>query len=435
MEPFARRRSAVLEALGDDVMVVAGARERLRNADTEYAFRQDSDFFYLTGFDEPDAVLVLAPRAPKPVTLFLRERDRVRETWDGRRLGVERAAETLGVDEAQPIAAFADALPALLASGDRLHARLGSDAEFDRIVHAAAAAASRGARREVPSAYAAPSRILHELRLIKDAGELATMRRAAAITREGHLAGMRVTRPGGYEYELQAAIESAYRRLGAQSTAYQSIVASGDNATILHYRPNRDRLEPGALVLVDSGCELDGYASDVTRTWPVSGRFSPEQRAVYEIVLRAQEAAIEDIRPGAHVRTSHATALRILTEGLLSIGVLHGSLDEALETKAYEPYYMHGTSHFLGMDVHDAGDYKDAAGAWRPVLPGMVLTVEPGLYFARDAACDARWHGIGVRIEDDVACGPEGPDNLTADIPRSIEALEGLVGIDALVAS
>lgn len=432
---YARRRAAVLAQLGDDVMIVPGARERLRNGDSEYAFRQDSDFLYLTGFNEPEAVLVLAPRSAAPVTLFLRERDRVRETWDGRRLGVERAPATLGVDAAYPIGELARRLPELLAAGERLHVRLGGDDAFDRLIHEAVAEARRKARRESPSGFVEPSRILHELRLRKDADEIATMRRAAAITREGHLAGMRATRPGAYEYEVQAAIEYAYARLGAQSTAYTSIVAGGDNATILHYCTNRERLDAGRLLLVDSGAELDGYASDVSRTWPIDGRFSAEARAVYEIVLRAQLAAIADVRPGAHVRTGHDTALRVLTEGLIDLGIVPGPLDAALEAKAYEPYYMHGTGHYLGLDVHDAGDYRDGTGTWRAVETGMVLTVEPGLYFARDAACDERWHGIGVRIEDDVLCTPDGPDNLTADVPKTIDALEALVGIDALVAS
>lgn len=433
MSAYLQRRATVLERLGDGVMIVPAARHALRNNDTEYEYRPDSDLFYLTGFTEPEAVLVLAPHhASERVALFLRVRDRALETWNGKRLGVEAAPAALGVDAAYPIGELAQRLPALLTGAHRVFAKLGADAAFDRLVFEAAERA-RG-RSGNPSAFVDPGTILHEMRLLKDASEIETMRRAGAISRLGHVAGMRATRPGVTEYAVEAVIEYTYRLHGAQDVAYPTIVAGGDNATILHYNTNRETLREGELVLVDSGAELDGYASDVTRTWPVDGRFTAEQRAIYEIVLAAQHAAIDDVRPGKHVRDGHATALRVLTAGLIDLGLVHGSLDEALETEAYKPYYMHGTGHWIGMDVHDVGAYKPDGEAWRPLSPGMVLTVEPGLYVSRDLDCDARFKGIGVRIEDDVLCGPDGPVNLTPDIPKEIADIEALVGADALAA-
>ncbi|MBV9439605.1 MAG: Xaa-Pro aminopeptidase [Candidatus Eremiobacteraeota bacterium] len=438
MNAYAKRRAAVLERIGDGVLIVPAAPHRLRNNDSHYAYRQSSDFFYLTGFTEPEAVLVLAPhRARERTTLFLRERDRDAEIWNGKRLGVEAAPDALGVDAAYPIDELAQRLPDALAGARRIVVRLGEDEAFDRLVLAALDAA-RGKTRKVgfaPDTFVDPAALLHEMRLRKDAAEIVAMRRSAAVTRLGHLAGMRATRPGMYEYELQAAIEYAYRANGAQSTAYTSIVASGTNATCLHYNENRDRLEAGTLVLVDSAAEVDLYAADVTRTWPVDGRFTAEQRAVYEIVLRAQLAAIAEVRPGAHVRTAHFTALRVLTEGLVGLGLLKGAVDDLIASEAYRPYYMHGTGHWIGLDVHDVGAYKEDDGeTWRALEPGMVVTVEPGLYMQPDSDCDERFRGIGVRIEDDVLCTEHGPEILSDAIPKEIDELEAIVGTDALVA-
>ena len=436
MSAFAERRATVLSQLEDGVMIVPAARHALRNNDTQYEYRQNSDFYYLTGFTEPDAVLVLAPhRADERVTLFLRPRDRAMEIWNGRRLGVEAAPDALDVDAAYPIDELVQRLPDALAGARNTYVHLGEDERFDRTFFAALAAARTKTRRTgyAPDTFVEPSTILHEMRLVKDAGEIDAMRRAAAAARLGHVAGMRATRPGLYEYQLEAIIEFNFRTAGAQDVAYPSIVAGGDNATILHYNTNRDVLRAGELVLVDSGAEVDMYASDVTRTWPVDGRFTPEQRAIYEVVLAAQKAAIADVRPGLHVRSAHETAVRVLTEGLLDLGLLKGSLDTALEHETYKEFYMHGTGHWIGLDVHDVGGYTLRDGETkRPLQTGMVVTVEPGLYVQRDLDCDERFKGIGVRIEDDVLCGADGPVVLTDGIPKEIDELEAIVGADAL---
>jgi Xaa-Pro aminopeptidase len=436
MSAFADRRATVLARLEDGVMIVPAATHALRNNDTEYQYRQSSDFYYLTGFTEPEAVLVLAPhRSDERATLFLRPHDRAAEIWNGRRLGVEAAPDALGVDAAYPIDELAQRLPDALAGARRAFVRLGDDEHFGRTFFSALHGARTKTRRSgfAPDSFIDPSTILHEMRLIKDATEIETMRRAASITRLGHEAGMRATRPGLSEYELEAIIEHAYRVNGAQDTAYPSIVAGGDNATILHYNTNRETLRAGELVLVDSGAELDLYASDVTRTWPVDGRFSPEQRAIYEIVLAAQKAGIAEVRPGAHVRSAHEAALRVLTAGLIDLGLLAGSVDDALESEAYKPFYMHGTGHWIGLDVHDVGAYVLRDGETkRPLEPGMVVTVEPGLYVQRDAEVAERFRGIGVRIEDDVLCGADGPVILSDGIPKEIEELEAIVGSAAV---
>jgi Xaa-Pro aminopeptidase len=432
---FSDRRAAVLSRLEDGVMIVPAATHALRNNDTEYEYRQSSDLYYLTGFTEPEAVLVLAPHRPEAVTLFLRPRDRELEVWNGRRLGVEAAPAELGIDAAYPIDELAQRLPDALAGAHRAFVGLGEDERFDRSFFAALHAARTKTRRTgfAPDTFVEPSTILHEMRLVKDAGEIEAMRRAAAVTRLGHLAGMRATRPGLTEFELEAVIEHAYRANGAQDVAYPSIVAGGDNATILHYNTNRATLRAGELVLVDSAAELDLYASDVTRTWPVDGRFTAEQRAIYEIVLAAQKAAIAEVRPGAHVRSAHEVALRVLSAGLIDLGLLQGSVDEAIETEGYKPFYMHGTGHWIGLDVHDVGSYTLRDGTTRrPLEPGMVVTVEPGLYVNRDLDVDERFKGIGVRIEDDILCGPDGPVNLSDGIPKEIAELEEIVGSGAL---
>jgi Xaa-Pro aminopeptidase len=435
MSAFAERRAAVLERLRDGVMIVPAATHAVRNNDSEYAYRQNSDFYYLTGFTEPEAVLVLAPHRDERVTLFLRPRDRDKEIWNGKRLGVEAAPEALGVDAAYPIEELAQKLPEPLAGARRAFVHLGEDPVFDRTFFAALQAARAQTRRTgfAPDTFVEPSTILHEMRLVKEDGEIALMRSAAQITRLGFEAGMRATMPGLHEYELQAIIEQAYRINGAQSPAYTSIVAGGDNATILHYNTNREALRAGELVLVDSAAEFDLYASDVTRTWPVDGRFTGAQLAVYEIVLAAQKAAIAEVRPGAHVKTAHEAALHILTAGLIDLGLLQGSIDEAIENETYKQFYMHGTGHWIGLDVHDVGPYRASDGTThRPLEAGMVVTVEPGLYVQRDLDVDERFKGIGVRIEDDVLCSASGPDVLSAGIPKEIDELQAIVGSEAL---
>ena len=433
MRPYNERRKRALEAFAGAAAVIPSARSILRNGDSPYPFRQNSDFYYLTGFDEPDAVLVLTPEhADARSVLFLRERDRAKEIWDGARLGVERAAETLGVDAAYPIDELAQRLPKLLVGATTLHYAFGTDEAADRLVRDALEAARTQTRRQgrAPQTFAEPSLVLEEMRAIKSDAEIDILRRGAAITRAGHVAAMRHTRPGMFEYEIQAILESEYRRAGAQSIAYESIVAGGDHATVLHYVANRDRLEAGTLLLIDSGCELDCYATDVTRTWPVDGRFTPEQRAIYEIVLAAQAAAIDRVRPGVARTEFHDAAVRTIAQGLIELGLLSGSLDENIENERYRDYYMHGTGHWLGLDVHDAGAYRDVDDQPVKFRAGMVTTVEPGIYVHRDLDCDERFKGIGVRIEDDILVTATGSENLTAAIPKTVEEIEAIVGAD-----
>jgi len=433
MQPYSDRRRRVLDAIPGDVMIVPGARQLTRSNDTEYPFRQNSDFFYLTGFDEPDALLVLAPhRAGQTSVLFLRERDRVKEIWNGRRLGSAAAPAVLGIDAAFPIEELAQRLPDYLAGANALQYAFGSDEGRDRTVHAALETARAKTRRDghAPARFADPGILLHEMRLFKSADEIAIMRRAADATRRGHVAAMRATRPGLREYEIEAALEVEYARAGAQCPAYESIVGGGENATILHYVTNRDVLRDGDLLLVDSGAEVDCYACDVTRTWPVNGRFSAEQRAIYDIVLAAQEAAIACVKPGAARNAFHEAAIRVIAAGLIDLGLLKGGVDEAIENETYRDFYMHGTGHWLGLDVHDVGAYLDAGDAPRLLQAGMVTTVEPGIYVQRDLDVDERFKGIGVRIEDDILVTPGGYDNLTASIPKAVAELEALVGSD-----
>jgi Xaa-Pro aminopeptidase len=433
MDVFSERRASLIQAMDHGVAVIPSATTLLRNADAEFPFRQRSDFYYLTGFDEPDSVLAIAPHAEKPVTLFVRARDREREMWDGRRAGIEGAVERYHADAAFPIEEFEAKLSELLVGAKTLYAPFGDDEGFDRKIFAAMRKARWSVRRggTAPRRLEDPGTIVHELRLRKDPLELDAMRKAAAATAAGFAAGMRATRPGLEEFELQTIMEHHYRLNGAAATAYPSIVAGGDNALILHYRTNDDVLRDGDLLLVDSGSEYAMYASDVTRTWPVNGRFTPEQRAVYEIVLQAQKDAIACVQPGRPFNDYHAAAVRTISAGLLDLGLLSGSLDEILEEKKYAPFYPHNTGHWLGLDVHDAGAYTNDEGS-RPLEPGMVLTVEPGIYVQHDLGCDPRFKGIGIRIEDDVLCIEAGNEILTAAIHKEIAEVESIVGKDAL---
>jgi Xaa-Pro aminopeptidase len=435
MNVYAARREAVARALGGAVAVIPAAPHATRNADTEYEYRQHSDFYYLTGLNEPEAVLVIAPHATDGRdALFLRPRDRMAEIWTGKRVGVEGAVADFGLDIAYPIEELAAKLPDYLVGALSLHYSLGANEALDRIVMEAVKAARYRVRRggKAPLSYVEPGTIVHELRLHKTAEEIAIMRRAAAATRAGHEAGMRATRPGLWEYELEAIIEYNYRAAGAQDVAYPSIVAGGVNATILHYNTNRSELRDGELVLVDSGAELDVYACDVTRTWPVNGRFSPEQGALYDIVLAAQKAGIEQVRPGRSYNAYHEAAVRVLTEGLVDVGLLSGSLDELIEKNKYFDFYPHRTGHWIGLDVHDVGRYKTDDDEYRALEPGMVMTVEPGLYVQPDLDVPERWKGIGIRIEDDVLCTNGDPDVITAAIAKEPGDIEALVGSESL---
>ncbi|MBL8862231.1 MAG: aminopeptidase P N-terminal domain-containing protein [Planctomycetes bacterium] len=441
MIDFAAHRRRFLDVLSAQraAAVVATSPARLRNADTEHRFRPDSDFWWLTGFAEPESVLVLLP-ALEPESrarsvLFLRERDRERETWNGRRLGVESAAGALLVDEARAIGKLWTDLPALLRGYERIVYRTGVDEARDRELLAVLARlrATVKVAAPPPAAILDPQTSLHELRLVKDDGELEAMRRAARITREAHVAAMRAARPGVNEREIDALLDGTFRRLGGTGAAYTNIVAGGANATILHYIENREPLRDGELLLVDAGCEYDWYASDVTRTFPVNGRFSADQRAVYEIVLEAQLAAIEAVKPGLPFDAPHRAAVAKLAAGLARLGVLEGPPEEAATQQALQRFTLHRTSHWLGLDVHDCGAYL-VDGAPRPLAPGMVLTVEPGLYFAADdETVDPRWRGIGVRIEDDVLVTPDGHEVLTRGIPKLVAEIEEACGAARLL--
>jgi Xaa-Pro aminopeptidase len=434
MSVYRERRAEFARRIGAAVAVIPAAVHARRNSDTEYVYRQNSDFFYLTGLGEPEAVAIIAPhREEAPYTLFLRKRDRDAEIWAGKRVGVEGAVEQFGADAAFPIDELDEKLPEYLAGAETLHYPLGLDEKFDRRVLAAVRAARHRVRRggKAPLTFVDPSVALHEMRLRKRPEELATMRRAGQITRAGHLAAMRATKPGLHEYDIEAVLEYTYRRHGAQAVAYPSIVAGGANATTLHYHSNRDPLRAGTLLLVDSAAELDLYASDVTRTWPVSGIFTPEQRALYEIVLAAQKAGIEEVRAGRRFRAYHEATVRVVTAGLVDLGLLRGNVDELIEKEEHKQFYMHNAGHWIGLDVHDAGRYHVDDAPYRPLEPGMVMTVEPGIYVHEDLDCDPRFKGIGIRIEDDVLCTGGDPEILTPGIPKEIDELEAIVGSDA----
>ncbi len=410
-------------------MLLPSAPPAIRNNDVEHDYRQDSDLFYLTGFEEPHALLLLTTAHEEVRSvLFMQSRDETREVWDGARLGVERACEVLGVDAAHPIDTLAEKLPEYLAGVERLFVSLGRQRTLDETVFRAVAAVRKKERTGVkgPREYVEPGSILHPLRLVKGAEELATMRRAADITREAHLAAMGAALPGRYEYEVEAEIQRVFRTRGSARPAYGSIVGSGPNATVLHYRKNDRRMADGDLLLVDAGCELDYYASDVTRTYPVSGTFSGPQRDLYEVVLEAQRVACEAVEPGATVDSVHKAALGVIVDGLRSLGLVAGTNEQILEEELYKPFYMHRTSHWLGMDVHDVGGYFHGSGP-RTFEPGYVLTVEPGLYVSPSAEVDERFKGIGIRIEDDVLVTGEGHENLTAEIPKNTQDLEALL--------
>jgi Xaa-Pro aminopeptidase len=431
VQPYDDRRERVLHALADGIAIIPSARTVARNSQTPYPFRQNSDFFYLTGFNEPDAVLVLAPkRNGCRSTLFLRDRDPDREVWDGARLGVERAPSALGVDEAYPTNELAKRLPGYIVGTNTIHYTAGIDDAMDRTIYDALDAARDIARSKgkTPQRFADPALIVHTMRLHKSDDEIAQLREAAGITQRGFLAAMRATKPGSFEYEIQAVLEAEYRAAGAQSVAYESIVAGGRNSMTLHYVANRDRLMAGDLLLVDSGCELNCYATDVTRTWPVDGRFSAEQREVYQLVLAAQQAAIERVRPGVSRSEFHDAAVATITAGLIDLGILSGSVEENVERQRYRPYFMHGTGHWIGLDVHDAGAYRDENDEPIRFAPGMVTTVEPGIYVRDDLDGPARFKGIGVRIEDDVLVTRGGNEILTTAIPKRIDDLEAIIG-------
>ncbi|MBQ0715140.1 MAG: Xaa-Pro aminopeptidase [Paraperlucidibaca sp.] len=431
-EEFTCRRQALMARVGRDAaVIIPAAVHHRRNRDTEYRYRQDSDFYYLTGFAEPEALLVLLPgRAEGEFVLFCRDRDRAMEIWNGYRAGPEGAVSDFGASQAFVIADVATKLPELLAGRKQVYAPMATETAFDADLAGWINAVRSQARAgvEAPQSLHAIDQALHPLRLIKSAAEIAIMQAAADLSAEGHRRAMAVAKAGRYEYELEAELLHSFTRHGCIAPAYGSIVGGGANACILHYTENNAELRDGDLVLIDAGGELAYYAADITRTFPVNGRFSAEQKALYEVVLAAQLAAIDVVQVGNSWQLPHETAVRVLCEGLLELGLLKGELSAVIEGGDYRRFYMHRTGHWLGMDVHDVGDYR-IDGEWRAFAPGMVLTVEPGLYIAPDDdTVEARWRGIGIRIEDDVVVTESGPHVLTAKAPKTIAEIEALVG-------
>ncbi|HEY5850983.1 MAG TPA: aminopeptidase P N-terminal domain-containing protein [Lysobacter sp.] len=427
---YARRRKQLMRMAGDDaILVLPAALERIRSRDTHYPYRQDSDLLYLTGFPEPEAVLVLVPgRKHGEVLLFCRERDPEREGWDGPRFGPEGAVEAFGLDDAYPITDLDDILPGLLEGRSRVYYHFGRDQEFDlKLIgwlNRVRAMVRQGA--QPPHEFLELGHLLDELRLFKDRDEIRLMQRAADISVLAHEAVMRAARPGMHEYQLQAEVERVFRQHDAEP-AYSSIVGAGSNACVLHYRANNAQARDGDLVLVDAGAEYRGYAADITRTFPVGGRFSKEQRALHDLVGAAQAASLAQARTGVAYEAGHVAAVETLTEGLLKLGLLKGRLEKNLADGSYRRFYRHKTGHWLGLDVHDVGEYR-IDGESRLLEPGMVFTIEPGLYVAPDdTSVDAKWRGIGIRTEDDVLVTQDGCQVLTDKLARSADEIEALM--------
>ncbi|MCW8808280.1 MAG: aminopeptidase P N-terminal domain-containing protein [Rhodanobacter sp.] len=428
-EEYARRRRQLMHMAGDDaVVLVAAAPERMRNADAAWPYRQDSDLHYLAGFPESDAVLALLPgRQHGEAVLFCRERDSARERWHGRLIGTEQAVTDYGMDDAFPIDDIDDILPGMIEGRGRVYCHFGREPEFDaQLLGWVRRLRQLRGGGVVPKEFVALAHLLHDLRLFKSRAELKLMRASAAIAVEAQLAALRVTRPDRHEYEIEAEVLSVIRSRGAVP-AFAPTVAGGANACVMHYQSNRAPLRAGDLLLIDVGAEVDCYASDICRTFPVDGRYSREQRALYEVVLAAQQAAIDEVRPGRPFSAAHTAAVRVLTEGLCRLGLLRGDAETAVAEGSYQRFFPAKTGHWLGLDVHDVGDYR-IDGESRLLEPDMVLTVEPGLYVAPDDRSVAeRWRGIGIRIEDDVAVTRDGNEVLTAAMPKDAEVIEALL--------
>jgi len=425
----ARRRRALMRMMGEDaIAILPAAPHAVRSRDVEYPYRQDSDLLYLTGFPEPEAVAVLVPgREHGEFVMFCRERDAEREVWHGSRAGIEGATGTYGADDAFPIGDIDDILPGMIEGRDRVFCTMGRYADFDRRIMSWVNEV-RGRTRaggHAPNEFIALDYLLHDMRLFKSRAELRAMQRAAKVSMAAHERAMRACRPGMREYELEAEFWHEFRRNDGEP-AYGLIVGGGVNGCVLHYIDNRDTLRDGDLVLIDAGAEIDGYAADITRTFPVNGRFSGPQRDVYEVVLAAQRAAIESAVSGGHWNDPHVAALQVLVDGMISLGLLAGDRDGRIEDESYRRFFMHRTGHWLGMDVHDVGDYK-VDDDWRQLEPGMCLTIEPGMYIAPADDVPERFRGIGVRIEDDVHVTREGPEVLTDALAKSVEDIEALM--------
>jgi len=428
---YARRRQTLMARMEpNSIAILPAAPMYIRNRDVEHVYRQDSDFQYLSGFPEPEAVIALIPgREHGEYVLFCRERDPERELWDGLRAGQDGAIAHYGADDAFPIGDIDDILPGLIEGRERVYYAIGTNETFDHQlmewIKMIRSKARQGA--QPPSEFVALDHLLHDMRLYKSANEVKVMRHAAEISARAHVNAMRASRAGLHEYHLEAELDYEFRKGGAKMPAYGSIVAAGKNACILHYRENDAALEDGDLVLIDAGCEIDCYASDITRTFPVNGKFSPEQKAIYELVLAANEEAFKHIAPGKHWNEAHEATVRVITAGLVELGLLEGDVEELIAAEAHKAFYMHRAGHWLGLDVHDVGDYK-IGGEWRVLEPGMAMTVEPGIYIAADNQDVARkWRGIGVRIEDDVVVTKTGCEILTDGVPKAVAEIEALM--------
>ncbi len=428
---FSRRRAALMEGMEPGgIALLTAAPEQVRSRDVHHAYRQDSDFYYLTGFTEPQALLALAPeREEGEVILFCQPKDPHKELWEGILLGPDSAVATLNVDQAFSIAEVDHIVPELMAGRERVYSRIGADPDFDEKVMGWVRGAREKARLggPAPGQFLLLDELLHEMRLFKSEEEIRLLEKAARISAEGHRRIMQFCRPGIHEYELEAELLHSFLRNGSRAAAYGSIVGAGANACILHYVSNESRIQDGDLVLVDAGCEYQYYAADITRTFPANGRFSAEQREIYQIVLRAQTAAIAAVQPGAPWDAPQRASVQVIVDGLLELGLLSGAADEIIETEAYKSFYMHRVGHWLGIDVHDVGRYKHGED-WRPYEPGMVTTIEPGIYIAPDNEDVARrWRGIGVRIEDDILVTTSGNRILSEGIPRATEEIEAFM--------
>ena len=431
IEEFKNRRKALQKMLeSDSIVIVSSAPEQPRNGDVLYPYRQDSDFFYLTGFHEPDAVAVIIPqRNQGEYLLFCRESDPTAEIWSGKRAGLVGACDYYGADDAFPITDIEDILPGLLENKKRIYYSMGRYKSFDqRVINWVSLAGAKGrAGIHAPDQFISLAQIVHEMRLIKSHSEIKIMKKAAAISAEAHIKAMKIAKPGMKEFQLEAELTSSFISQGARYSAYPSIVGGGKNGCILHYIDNNSEIQDGELVLIDAGAEYECYAADITRTFPINGRFTSEQKAVYEIVLEAQVAAIEAVKPGNSWNDPHEAAVRVITRGLIDLKILTGAVEDLVAEESYRPYFMHRTGHWLGMDVHDVGEYK-IDGEWRVLESGMVTTVEPGLYLSRNIqGLDSKWWDIGIRIEDDVLVTNNGNDVISSRVPKEVSEIESLM--------
>jgi Xaa-Pro aminopeptidase len=428
LNAYTERRKLLMQKVGGNgIVVLPSSVEIIRNGDAIYPFRQNSDFYYLTGFDEPDAVVILAPeRKEGEYILFNRARDRAREIWDGPRVGQDGAINLFGANQSFPISQLESLLPELLIGREAIHYPLGLNSRFDKLLLSSVNQIRSKIRGglQIPIAFVDISPSIHEMRLFKETAEIELMQKAVNITEKAHLAAMQRCQPGLYEYELEAVLSYQFQRHGARYPAYAPIVGSGRNSCVLHYVSNNKKIDAGDLVLIDAGAEYENYAADITRTFPANGNFSAEQREIYTLVLESQLAVIKTIKPGALWNEAQELVVKIITQGLIDLGILKGFLDDLIEKEAYFPFYMHRSGHWLGMDVHDVGRYK-VDGKWRSLEPGMVFTVEPGIYIAEDSrGVDKRWHNIGVRIEDNVLVTKNGCQVLSHKIPKTIAEIE-----------